>query len=110
MNMSIWYNQVQARFYLVKFQVKLICHCDGRAHLRQPIGLLPPKGPLQEALTVVWFATVWSIRLWHSQKVFSTEADPQDNVLELVKFRSFLWFIAYLGPDLIPELGVLSLC
>ncbi|GLT98366.1 hypothetical protein SLE2022_158740 [Rubroshorea leprosula] len=102
--MSICFNQVQARYYLVKFQIKLICHCDGWEHLRQPIGLLPPKGTLQEAWTVVWLAAVWSIWLWHNQKVFSTEADPQDKVLKLLKIRSFLWIIADLWPDLIPEL------
>lgn len=42
---------------------------------------------------------------FNKEKVFSAEADdPQDKVLELIKFRSLSQIKAYLWPDLTPEL------
>ncbi|GLT51176.1 hypothetical protein SLA2020_246050 [Shorea laevis] len=58
---------------------------------------------IKEMWIVVWFATVWSIWIWRNQKIFKDGADTREQVVELIKFRSFYWCKTALCSDLVQD-------
>ncbi|GLT34486.1 hypothetical protein SLA2020_089960 [Shorea laevis] len=48
----------------------------------------------------VWFATIWTLWMWRNRKVFGNEQDKEEEVQELIKYRSFYWVRANLFSDL----------
>ncbi|GKV03033.1 hypothetical protein SLEP1_g15400 [Rubroshorea leprosula] len=84
------------------WDLKVAAHSKGWPHLEQHIGMIS-TGLVKEMWTVVWFATMWSIWIWRNQKIFKDGADTREQVVELIKFRSFYWCKTALCLDLVQD-------
>ncbi|GLT48998.1 hypothetical protein SLA2020_225840 [Shorea laevis] len=72
---------------------------DTTAHFKQHTGLIDSKN-INQAWAVIWFAALWSIWLQRNQVIFSSNHDSLEEMLELIKYRSFYWIRAMLQPEL----------
>ncbi|GLT38337.1 hypothetical protein SLA2020_125930 [Shorea laevis] len=59
-------------------------------HFNQHAGLIGSKN-FKQAWELIWFAAVWSIWLQRNQVIFGNKQDNVEEVLELIKYRSFHW-------------------
>ncbi|GLT52165.1 hypothetical protein SLA2020_255190 [Shorea laevis] len=84
------------------WDLKVAAHSKGWPHLEQHIGMISTS-LIKEMWIVVWFATVWSIWIWRNQKIFKDGADTREQVVELIKFRSFYWCKTALCSDLVQD-------
>ncbi|GLT28862.1 hypothetical protein SLA2020_037660 [Shorea laevis] len=75
----------------------------GWNHLIQHAGLFNNKFA-KEAWKVIWFAVAWNMWLWRNQKIFKAKLEPQDKMIEVIKFQTFQWIKAKQWPEISKEL------
>ncbi|GKV19246.1 hypothetical protein SLEP1_g29532 [Rubroshorea leprosula] len=72
---------------------------DTTTHFKQHTGLIDSKN-INQAWAVIWFAALWSIWLQRNQVIFNSNHDSLEEMLELIKYRSFYWIRAMPQPEL----------
>ncbi|GKV00581.1 hypothetical protein SLEP1_g13249 [Rubroshorea leprosula] len=83
--------------------INVVAQEKGWNHLIQHAGLFNNKFA-KEAWKVIWFAVVWNMWLWRNQKIFKAKLEPQDKMIEVIKFQTFQWIKAKQWPEISKEL------
>ncbi|GLT38858.1 hypothetical protein SLA2020_130760 [Shorea laevis] len=68
-------------------------------HFKQHAGLIG-NIKFTAAWMVIWYAVIWSIWLQRNKVTFNDGQVEEEELVEMVKYRSFYWVRANLVPDL----------